>query len=109
MTQIWKRLLGNFSNMMGAPDGAGVFAAKVWREEFGCPNLPGMPEPILVHDNRDCQIARHIISVVAGYESVKSCSRGWPVASGAGALGSVKSLVQRQFFISGMSSKCSRM
>jgi hypothetical protein len=47
--------------------------------------------------------------VVPLQASLNTCAVGWPLASGAGPAGSLQSLVQRQFSISGRSSRCSRM
>ena len=41
--------------------------------------------------------------------SLNTRALDWPLANGAGPAGSLQSLVQRQFSISGRSSRCSRM
>jgi hypothetical protein len=60
----------------------------------------------LPSENDECFIDRGLSSA---YESLNKAARGWPFASGGAESGSLKSAVQCQFLISGISSRCSRM
>jgi hypothetical protein len=63
-------------------------------------------KPAVQVENDECFIDRGLSSA---YESLNKAARGWPFASGGAESGSLKSAVQCQFLISGISSRCSRM